>query len=382
MSDITKPIILDETGQRIAIALEEIAKGTDTVIYGVSRNTTDTSSAWRRIGASIGLHANATHDGTDVENDFDNCYPWSGIKTVNMNDNGEVIAEYGDANFAFDGTNGEVMTYIPEFYWKRDVNDAGTETIQISEYHFKGSTHSRAFYIARYTTSANTHSISGVASLVDQTISTFRTQARAKGTGWGLLDYHIFILQMLYLVEYADYNSQATLGLGHSDGSNTAQIDCGGCDTLGMKSGCLANDGKHAMIYRGVENIFGNIWQFVDGLGIKDNVGYISYNPTDYANETYIAPYSQVGYTNATSNGNPKILGYDVNNPMIMLPTTLGGGSTTGTCDYYWQNTGNRVSFFGGAWLVGSFDGLFYWSLNSDWSYADASIGSRLLLTI
>lgn len=381
MSDITKPIILDETGQRIANALEEIAKGTDTAIYGVSREIANSSSAWRRIGASIGLHANATHDGTTVENDFDNIYPYNAIKTVNINDDGEVIAEYGDANFSFDGTNGEVMTYIPEFYFKREVKD-GTETIQISEHHFKDSTHSRAFYIARYTTSTNTHSISGVASLVSQTISTFRTQARAKGTGWGLLDYHIFILQMLYLVEYADYNSQSILGLGHSASDSTAQIDCGGCDVLGMKSGCLVNDGKHAMIYRGVENIFGNIWQFVDGLGIKDNVSYISYNPTDYANETYIAPYSQVGYTNATSNGNSKILGYDANNPMVMLPTVLGGGSTTGVCDYYWQNTGNRVSFFGGAWAYGSSDGLFSWALYAAWSSALANIGSRLLLTI
>ncbi len=379
MSDITKPIILDETGQRIAIALEEIAKGTDTVIYGVSREVASSSSAWRRIGASIGLHANATHDGTDVENDFDNLYPYNAIKTVNINDSGEVIAEYGDANFAFDGTNGEVMTYIPEFYFKREVKD-GTETIQISEHHFKGSTHSRAFYIARYTTSADTHSISGVASLVNLTISTFRTQARTKGTGWGLLDYHVFILQMLYLVEYADYNSQAILGQGVC--SVSAQVNTGGCDTLGMKSGCLANDGAHSVIYRGVENIFGNIWQFVDGLGIKDNVGYVSYNPTDYANETYIAPYSQVGYTNATENGNPKVLGYDANNPMVMLPTTLDGGSTTGVCDYYWQNTGNRVSLFGGSWYYGSYAGLFCWYLSVVWSSADASVGSRLLLTI
>ena len=381
MSNTTKPIILDETGKRIVKALEEIATNSPTPVYGISRDITSTSSAWRRIGASIGMHANATHDGSAVDNDFDEVYPYNAIKTVNINDNGEVLAEIGDANFAFDGTNGDVFTYIPEFYWKREVSD-NTETIQISEHHFKGATHSHAFYIARYTTSVNTHSISGVASTVSTNIATFRTQAKAKGSGFGLIDYHLFLIQMLYLVEYADYNSQAELGLGHSASSNTAQINTGGCDELGMKSGCLVNDGSHSMIYRGIENIFGNIWQFVDGLGIKDNVGFISYNHNDYANEVFTTPYSQVGYTNATSNGNPKVLGYDSNNPMVMLPTTLGGSGTTGTCDYYWQNTGNRVAFFGGYWAYGAYGGLFCWTLNYVFSYAAADIGSRLLLAI
>ena len=123
---------------------------------------------------------------------------------------------------------------------------------------------------------------------------------------------------MLYLVEYADYNSQSILGLGVSDSSNSAQVNTGGCDDLGMKSGCLSNDGKHSVIYRGIENIFGNIWQFVDGLGIKDNVGYISYNHNDFAYVVFTSPYTQVGYTNATSNGNPLVLGYDSNNPMVL----------------------------------------------------------------
>ena len=381
MSNITKPIALDETLQRVANALEEMASGTDTPIYGIQRTLSNTSSAWRRIGASIGMHANATHDGSSVENDFDDVYPYNAIKTVNINDNGEVLAEIGDANFKFDGTNGDVFTYIPEFYWKRSVAD-GVETIQISEHHFKDSTHSHAFYVARYTTSANTHSISGVASIVNTSISTFRTNAKNKGSGFSLLDYHLFIIQMLYLVEYADYNSQSILGLGVSDSSNSAQVNTGGCDDLGMKSGCLSNDGKHSVIYRGIENIFGNIWQFVDGLGIKDNVGYISYNHNDYANEVFTSPYIQVGYTNATSNGNPLVLGYDSNNPMVMLPTTLGGSGTTGTCDYYWQNTGNRVALFGGYWDDGASDGLFYWDVHNAFSNTRAALGSRLLLTI
>ena len=52
-------------------------------IYGVKRNIESSDPAWERIEDSIGLVANATHDGTEVENDFDNIYPWSDIISYN-----------------------------------------------------------------------------------------------------------------------------------------------------------------------------------------------------------------------------------------------------------------------------------------------------------
>ena len=273
MSTVTKPIMLDETGKEIVNAIRGLKGGE---IYGVYRDITQSGSAWTRELNSVGLTANATKDGGAVVNDFDGVYPYSEIISVNYS-NGGVVARYGDTNFKFDGTNGDVLTYIPDF-WYRRFRDGNIEHIRISRNQFDGAKHSEAFYVGRYTTSASTKSISGVASTVSQDIATFRTQAKAKGTGFGLLDYHVFLLQMLYLVEYADYNSQAILGQGVC--SVSAQVNTGGCDSLGMKSGCLADDGAHSMIYRGVENIFGNIWQFVDGLGIKDYQAYICYeNP-------------------------------------------------------------------------------------------------------
>lgn len=347
-----------------------------TKIYGVKRSLTSAESAWERTNDSIGLNANATHDGTAVQNDFDNLYPWSEIKTVNMADDGTINAEIGDANFKFDGSNGEVMTYIPPFYYSRE-QDASYEYIKISNRYFEGAKHSPEFYIGRYTTSSGVHSKSGVQSQVSQNITTFRTQATGKGTGWQQLDYHYFLLQLLYLVEYADYNSQSKLGNGVS--SVSAQVNSGALDSLGMKSGCLANAGATSVIYRGIENIFSNIWQFVDGLNIKDNVAYICYKPSSYQVDTFDGDYSVIGYTNATSNGNPKTLGMDNNNPLIALPTSVGGSSTTYMCDYYWQNTGNRIALVGGTWTYGAHDGLFCWNLYHDSGGSSASLGSRLL---
>lgn len=198
----------------------------------------------------------------------------------------------------------------------------------------------------------------------------------AKGDGWQQLDYHYCLIELLYLVEYANYNIQATLGNGNS--STSAQLTLGGCDSLGMFSGCLADDSAHAVIYRGIENLYGNIWQFVDGLNTKDHVSYVNYDPSSFAVDTFSGDYKQVGYTNASENGYVKEVGYDANNPLIMLPVAIGGSATTYMCDYYYQNTGNRIALVGGYWSTGANDG-FYWSLYNTSGTTYGSFGSRLL---
>lgn len=377
---IKKPPVLDITGQKIAETLEKIYKAMSgdesNEIYGVQRVLTSTS--WTRTDSATGLTANATLDGSTVQNDFDNIYPWSDIITLNLTNGGVVTAEYGDVDFAFDGSNGEVMTLIPEFYIKR-WQDSTNEYIQIAKHHFEGAVHIEPFYIGRYTTSSGAHSVSGVLSQTSTTITNFRTQAKAKGDKWQQLDWHYFVLQCLYLVEYANADSQSVLGQGRSLSSNTAQIVSGGCDSLGMKSGCLVNDGTSSVIYRGIENPFGNIWQFVDGINIKDNVAYIDYNPDTYAVDTFDGDYKALSYTNATSNGNPNRMGYDSDNQLIGFPTIVGT-STYG--DYYWQNTGNRIVVVGGSWYYGGSVGFFYWSCYHASSISYGDIGSRLLRSV
>ena len=374
--------LFEQVAQELPQAIEDIEWLKENVnkVYGIKRSLTTSSSAWERTNDSVGLNANATFDGTDVVNDFDNLYPWSKIKTVNMADNGTINAQIRDVNFKFDGTNGEVMTYIPPFYWKR-WQDGSYEYIQISNNTFDGASYSDGFYVGRYTTSSGTHSKSGVTSQVSTNITNFRTQARAKGTGWQQLDYHYLLLQMLYLVEYADYNSQTKLGQGVTLSTNTAQVSSGALDSLLMKSGCLTNDGTASVMYRGIENPFGNIWQFVDGLNIKDNVAYINYDPSSYAVDTFDGDYSAVGYTNATANGYANTMGYDSNNPMCAFPISVGSGAGASAyiTDYYYQNTGNRIAVVGGRWNFGSSAGMFYWNFSDASSLTLSNVGSRLL---
>jgi type II secretory pathway pseudopilin PulG len=430
-------------------------------IYGISRDTTSSSSAWTRIEDAEGLVANATHDGSSVINNFDSIYPWSDIISYNYNTTtNQVTAYYGDANFKFDGTNGEVLTYIPEFYYKREVK-AGKEYIYISQSAINGYTRSRAFSVGRYRMSyldSKGHSFSGAAPKVSATITDFRGYAQALGSNFGQMDWRYFTLQMLYLVEYADYNSQNKLGNGATSLRYTAtdtaliaesgtnriviatssnyvlgqQIDIGTtqggrqiaqdrtitgvqaynnggtvgtaitfdgatvnvavgnmiyscgqksgqCDSLGMKSGCINNDGKHSMLYRGIEDIFGNVWEWVDGINIQNNQAYICYNPANYVVDTFSGNYSALGYLNSSSDGYAKTLGYDANNPIVALPKEIGGGTSTYMCDYYYQATEDGVLLVGGCFNDGGYAGLWFFYADIPSDVTAFSLGARLL---
>lgn len=358
-------------------------KTTDNKVYGIRRSlTSNTSPAWERIEDSVGLVANATKNGIAVTNNFDNIYPWSDIITYNYDITAQAItAYYGDPTFKFNGSNGEVLTRIPEFYYKRYVAN-NYEYILISKEKKDGYIKSEQFSVGRYTYSGSAsrvYSRSGYEPFRNYNITNARAYARALGDGFGQMDWHYFIIQMLYLVEYANYDCQTTLGQGRTASSNTTPNNSGGCDSLGMRSGCLGNDGTYSVIYRGIEDPYGNIWQFIDGINIQNHKPYICYDANKYAVDTFTGSYHALNYAMPSANGYASKLGYDSNNPLVSLTTEVAGSSTTNMCDYYYQQDGNRIALVGGRWHDGLKCGLWCWSLIETSSYAWTSIGARLL---
>lgn len=439
-------------------------------IYGIKRDISTTSPLWERVEDNVNMTANAQIGIAPVQNDFDSVYPYSDIKTVNYDVASKTVtAEIGDSNFKFDGTNGEVLTIIPEMWVKREYkieNGITYEYRWVSNFSQPGYIYVPEFYYGRYDMYVDSnnvgHSFSGYVPAYNRNISNFRNCAKALSTDFCLEDWHRFIIETLYLVEYANNNSQAVLGNGivsmrisnddkallaetntnriiinttgenafvvgqticigttttyssavaanrtitaiedYSSGGVTgkaitfngatvnialnnviwssAQIS-GGCDTLGMKSGCLVNDNKHSVIYRGIENIFGNVLKFIDGINIKDNQAYICYTPASYASDVFTSPYTQLGYVNSKTNNWVKTLGYDSNNSLIGLTTEVGGtGSTTGYCNYYYQNQGNRIALAGGDLGFGVLAGLFFWHLSYASDNIQWTIGARIL---
>lgn len=449
---------VDDISARTAVLENKTGK-----VYGVRRKiTNNTSPAWERIGDSSELIANATKDGTEVQNDFDSLYPWSDIISFNLDlTTGQKTAYYGDTDFKFDGSNGDVYTHIPRFWYKTYQED-DYDYILIADYPKSGFTEAKEFDIARYLTGigqdGKLHSYSGINGADFRNIVTYRNLVINLGNDYCLMDWRYFLIQLLYLVEYANYNSQSVLGNGCSsmrhntndaalvEGTNTTSFvvntaagnafvvgqqvrigtyesssalvrtitaindyssdgitgkeivldeevpsitsttkiwtgvqAAGQCDALGMKSGCLVDDQKHNVIYRGIEGIFGNIYAFVDGINIKDRVAYVCYDPSKYESNVFDGDYEELGYTNDNGNGYVTELGFDSNHPLVRFPTARGGSTTTGTTDYYYQDAGNRVARVGGGSNGGASCGLWCWVLYGTSSSAHWLCGARVL---
>ena len=108
------------------------------------------------------------------------------------------------------------------------------------------------------------------------TIANARKIAQNRGAGWDITAIDtISATQLLFIIEYAAFNSQAAIG----DGVVNADIPVktGGASSLGNASGAAANG---AVSYRGEENLWGNTYHYVDiGNHIFDYIpttGYIS----------------------------------------------------------------------------------------------------------
>lgn len=160
---------------------------------------------------------------------------------------------------------------------------------------------------------------------------------------------------------------------------NTAAVT-GFSDSFGSSIGVMtANDGKYPWAYRGIENPYGNQLQFVDGVNINDNQAWVCDDARDYASNLFAAPYKQLTYLNANTNGYVQEMGYDPDNPTALFPTTVGGGSGDNYGDYYYQSSGQRIARVGAYWSYGSYAGSSCWFLTYSSSDTDVYVGGRLV---
>ena len=238
-------------------------------------------------------------------------------------------------------------------------------------------------------------SVSGYAPLVNETRAEFRSLASNRGTGWRLLDYDlVHAIQLLYLTEYASFNSQSCIGEGRtqlSDGTwakGSYIKETGNSNSVGNAtgnseySGDADDAGAEAayMSYRGIENWYGNIWSWVDGININGNIPYVCNNEANYADDTttnYVR-LEDIGGSGITLHNAD---GWQTTLEQIsrgFLPSAVAGSSSTYITDYYYQNSGWRVARLGGYAAGGAKAGVFCWSLSNGSSDDSATIGGRL----
>ena len=266
------------------------------------------------------------------------------------------------------GVNGNVMVEVPKFWYKHTlvgdthewwVSNTPLAGYSVHPWFLEGGVERPFRYYRAYTptvVAGKLRSISGSTPTRDQTRATFRTQARANGTGWELCSWNaVNAIQLLFLTEYCTFNTQAVLGRGNDTGSDYG-ITTGQSNNIGNASSGPTNNNTW-MSYRGIENWYADCWEFIDGLNVQNYKVFLNQNPVTFADDVFTGDYVDSGVTIPASMSGSYIKKITGN----FLPTAVGGSSSTFVTDTGWSNlTGTLVNFGGNADGVLSAGGFNY----------------------
>jgi aspartate carbamoyltransferase regulatory subunit len=344
-----------------------------------------------------------------------------------------------------DGTDGQVMVEIPKFWVRREVS--GTYiTWSVSPVELPGFSLHPAFtkdgnvvnfrYYSAYdacvfdvsasayisgqnydnnsgagngvavdvtaTTGDKLASVSGVFPMVGLTRGEFRTIAANRGTGWRQLDWTLFAaVQLLYLIENQSFFSQNITGNGNTGttyattASDPTQAGNGGSEAgksnaLGNAStnttsgASSASRGVAYMSYRGIENFYGNEWNWADGCIVNPD-GTVSADQGDWWFTNNSADFSDSVRTNMTQimstarTGSGFVSAIASVDNFFIATSVSGGSSTTFLTDQYLgSTTADRVVRVGGPASDGADAGAFFVSATAVSSLRGRFFGARL----
>lgn len=404
--------------------------------YGIEWDTAVSSPLCTRIG-NVALHKSLPIQ--------------SLMKGCILDDSGKVVEYLTPTNWLAhlrDGSIGQVMVEIPAHYRKFETDGtkrrAKISLFPIPGYHFVPMCYMSAYEASLQRSTSKLCSVvnadadyrgggnhaawdGSYRSLLGRPATAisrinFRKYARnrkAETAEWNCCDYNVYkAVVWLYYIEYANFNSQAAFN-AQKDASGFAQgglgngvtstpdwngyngvypfVPCGHTDDLGNSSGevayvMLKEDGStHSTVmvprYRGIENPFGHLWKWVDGINVEisseadggTSKVFVSDNPAKYSDSNYEG-YSMRGLE-ARKEGYVKALALGEFGEI--MPEEVGAGSTTYFCDYHYTNipaSGKslRGVLFGGYANDGAGAGLAFAFSRHAPSYATAHFGSRL----
>ena len=384
-------------GTQTISALDRMPLPPEHAIMGVEWNFGNPSPSLVRLDGAVGLVATSGIGTVSGFSDFDRMPIYKNIQRCNVNANGIVTAYEGQPGFSF--TASDVMVEIPLFYYRVEQDNARQIRREwISNKQTDGFAPHPAFarpfgtvpfiYVGAYETGAGHVSRSGLFPLSSQTRAQFRTGARNKGAFWSLTDFASrMALEMLIKIEFASLNSQSVIAPGNTGNTaaNPVMVRATGMtnNLIGTGREAGAAD-KVSFVWRGIENVWGNIWEFIDGLNNNSGQLWFNLNPATYADSTQIN-YTALGITMPT-NGNWTFatrLSFDTNNPWVAIPNAnINGSATTFLCDTHWPSasTGWHIALAGGCyWSFGGKAGLYTWNVMNSAPALGTHLGARLL---
>lgn len=311
----------------------------------------------------------------------------NGVAICYLDENNSNLYHDGVTEAKLDGTQGEFMVDLPEFYFK-GVTNGDIYTYNIWQNNVKGAHKSRRVLLgAVEATSVDNvlHSIvTGNASTGNLSSIVFHQQANALGAGFDIVDYeaHCKVAWMQY-ARYGNLNSQAIIGSGV--GSFTRII--GTTASLGNNDGA---DSTNTTIF-GLENWWGDKWEWIGGfyewknankgeIYVFDgflNSSSITGDPLTMGLVSSSSEYRKLNYT-VTSGQDGNISKMLLGEYGDLLPIEFKGSSSTFWADYGGVNLGSGVALRS-CYYAGPNGGAACFILGNYPSYANAINGSRLL---
>lgn len=338
-------------------------------IYGVQWDGTSTTALSRTDAAAYFTDPDPA-TGTSVgSSPFDDLYPWAGMVRSTDSVAGELVA-------------------IPKYYYKWTVSgntvklqiaDGPVDDFLVSPAHADrgdGAGERELVYVGRYHChTSNYKSATGGKPKASVTRSAARTAIHNLGSNIWQWDWAMnWTIKMLYLVEFADWNSQAKIGYGCGNNSSTENM--GSTDSMnyhtGTKSSSLTTYAVGVQ-YRNIEGLWDNVYDWVDGCYYNSSGLNVILNPNsfnDSANGTVVGTLTS-GYPSALTVKTAA-------NHQWLLPSASSGSNTTYVPDSWGFGSSSPCLCVGGGYSQGLARGLFCVYCGSS-SFSYAYVGCRLM---
>lgn len=337
-------------------------------IYGVQWDGTSTTAWTRTDDAALFTDPVPYVEGaTSYSSPFDNIQPWAGMVRVTDSEAGELVA-------------------IPKFWYKwtksgntlkLQISDSAQDGFFVSPAHADrgdGKGERDVVYVGRYHSCSTYKSTTGQAPQVSITRSAARSSIANLGTTIWQFDLAMRLtIQMLYLVEFADWDSQTKIGYGCGNGSAAQNV--GASDSMPYHTGTMQSSRTTYGIgvqYRHIEGLWDNVYDWMDGCYYSSAGLSIILNPSSFSDT---ASGAAIG---TPSSGYPTVMSVaETGGVQWMYPTTAGGSNTTYIPDGWSSGASAPCLYCGGNRSQNLGRGLFCVGYNSS-SYAYAGIGCRL----
>lgn len=323
-----------------------IAQGTG--IYGVEWGA-GTGNKLKRIGDAANFADPVAYMAgqSNYGSPFDNLLPWSGMQ----------VSERA----------GGMMVAIPKFWYRIEngvdsngygiriqIADAPKEGFHVSPAHMDrgdGFGEREVVYIGRYHCRASDYkSYGGEKPKVNITRSVARLNITEIAPNVWQSDYAImFTIWLLYIVEYANWNSQAVIGYG--TGNNRAVENMGYTDAMPYHTGTMAasrtNYGATTQ-YRNIEGYWDNCYDWVDGCRYTSKGLLINLNPSTFSDTSGGVSVGIPGHTS----GYPK--SYACKDGAgafpVFLPSKNAPEGAPSLPDYWFYDSGYLCLYHGGSY--------------------------------